>query len=357
MPVQGNFNTIYADVCVGAEDFRSLVIEKLYKRIGVGEVLTLVAPVRNGSNIPRLSYDANYNSIKFTDGDDCAIDTCDFSPTWANKQWIIKEAECRYEECMKGLDDKFMQLYNHYKRLNPDSDEYQFVIDQITDMLADILANSLLAKVWLSDTENTEDTINGLDGVIAQLKTEQNLAYDLPQDQELTGEEWYEHIGNALEMYEDQEFGDGTADPVIYMDTQDARKLVRWLNAQDRTKINCECIDPDGVVRGDRFTVEGLRVHGVRVIAIPYKKMLESFPTDYFDDDAGNGGANPHWIDPNLLVITPMTNILVGNENNDDLNELTYFYNREDRKHKWDLGMRFGVTVPSPYFIHGFKNE
>lgn len=351
MAVQGNFNEVYEDVCILADDFRSLVIEKLYQKLGVDEVVSLVAPVTNGSNIPRLAYDANYNSIPYTSGDSCDISICDFSPTWENKQWIIKEAECRYEECMKGLDEKFLQLYNRYKRLNPDSDEYQFVVDQITDMLSDILANSLLAKVWLSDTDNTEDTINGLDGVIAQLKIEQGAqAYDLPQDATaISGEDWYEHIGNALESYEDADFGEGSENPVIYMDKGDVLKLVRWLNTQDRNKVNCECIDPDGVVRADRFRPEGLTVHGLRVIAIPYRKMLEAFPTDYEDDGS--------FIDPNLLVVTPMSNILVGNENNDDLHELKYFYNPDDRKHKWDIGMRFGVTVVSPYFIHGFKND
>lgn len=352
MAIKGNFDTIYSDVCVTADDFRQIIIEKLYKKLGINDILTVVAPVTAGTNIPSVTFSPHYNSIAFTSGTSCSISTCDFSPVYANKQWVIAEAECRYEECMKGLDEKFMQLYNRYKRLDPNSDEYSFMVDQITDMLSDILANSLLAKVWLSDTDNEENTINGIDGIIAQIKADQNNAYNLPQDAAISGEDWYNHIASALEQYEDSDFGDlDLPDPVIYMDKGDARKLVRWLNTQDRTKVNCECIDPDGVVRADRFTIDNLYVHGLRVIPIPYRKMLESFPTDYFDE------GEDAWVDPNLLIITPMGNIQVGNENNDDLNLLKYFYNPEDRKHKWDLGMRFGVSVPSPYFVHGFTNE
>ena len=44
-----------------------------------------------------------------------------------------------------------MSAYNKYVKIRPDDSEYDFILDQITEMLSDIILNSLLAKIWLSD--------------------------------------------------------------------------------------------------------------------------------------------------------------------------------------------------------------
>lgn len=348
MPFEGNFLDVFDEVCVqDGEALTELVVEKLYRKIGIRDVLTLVTPVRSGQNAPTMIYEPNYNAIEYVDGQSCEIEPCDFSPEWQNKKWELALAECRVEVCTREFHEKYLQMWNMHKRLHPLDDEYMFLLDKISDMLSDILANSLFAKVWLSDKLLTENTINGLDGIIAQVKTlGAGHVVDVAQDDLLDGEEWYQAIMASLNVYEQSDFNETIDGVAIYIDTQDAMNLAGWLNKMGhQSPYNCECFNPDGITQSPRFRYDGLRIDGKPIIPIPYRSMARKFNELNDDGDV---------IDPNLLLITPQTNLMLGSTDEEDLNMLDLIEDRVGRKFLYDIGYQFGILVRTDHLVHGF---
>lgn len=361
MPYQGvsptDFNSIIQDICAQDGFLSQVVAEKLYRRIEAAEMFDIQTPIKNGSLIPRITWGANYNSVPYVDlqsGDDaCAIPSCDFSPEYSRKIWEVVEAECRFELCAKTLTGDFLAAFNKYRRIRPDDNEYDFVIEDVTDKLADVIINSLLAKAWLSDKAlTTVDTLKGTDGVLAQITAlaDGDHCVAVPQNAIITdGEVLYNFIMQAITKYYNLDEDNDLEAPVVFLDQNDARTIVNWLNALGaKSPYNCECVDPDGVVRAGRFTVEGLSIGGLRVKTVPWRKMQKAFP-------AYSTVLNPTGVlYPNLILVTPVDNLKIGAPDSNELHALKYFYSDEFRKHKWDLGYQFGVAVASDYFVHSF---
>lgn len=361
MPITGtsptDFGAVIQDVCLENGALSQITIEKLYRSIEASELFSLTFPVKDGEVVPRITWGANYNSINYVDvgsGEDaCDIATCDFSPEYARKTWEVVMAECRYELCTRTLTQDFMSAYNKYVRIRPDDSEYDFILDQITDMLSDIIMNSLLAKVWLSDkTLTTAATLKGTNGIFAQVTAVNDIAHCVFVDQTAAitdGETIYDNITKALEKYEALDEDNTLPAPSIYIDIADARALVNWLNKMGaKSPYNCECYDADGVVRSGRFTVEGLTIGGVPVKSIPWRKMQLAF-SSY----ATNG--TPDY--PNLILVTAQENLQLGSADGDELAMLDYFYDRKDRKHYWDIGFQFGISVATDAYVHSFCSQ
>lgn len=350
MAVQGNFNTVFDEIFCSPQaaanqaDLSGLIIEKLYDDINIDNLFTVVAPIRTGDPVAALYYPAVYNAVKNNTGADCSIEACDVSPEYTAKQWTIMLAECRHELCARNLDETFLAFWGKYKRVNPGSDEYDFAVDQITDIIAGIIKNTLLAKLWLSDTlfnegsGGADDVLDGIDGFLAQAQEVADNVIDAG-DTPLVGEDFYDKITEAITDFQASRFGNQLSDARLYMDRVEAFAFVAWLNKEGRTKgVNCDCIDPDGIVNADRFSVEGLRIHGIPVIVQPFADMMKAF-AEY----TVNGEPLYH----NIALLSAKENLLVGTGNRDDLAFFDSFYNKDERKYKFDFGYTYGAIIPT----------
>lgn len=350
MAVQGNFNTVFDEIfCspLAAEnqaDLSRLIIEKLYDDVNLDELFNVISPVRTGDPVTAMYYPAVYNAVKNNTGTDCSIEACDVSPEYTAKQWVIMLAECRHELCARNLDDTFLAFWGKYKRVNPGSDEYDFAVDQIVDIIAGIIKNTLLAKLWLSDTLFNEgpgganDVLDGIDGFLAQAQENQGNVIDAGVTP-LDSQDFYDKITDAIEEYQASRFGNTLPDARLYMDRIEAFKFVAWLNKEGRTKgVNCDCIDPDGIVSADRFRVEGLRIHGVPVYTQPFDDMMKAFPEYTLGNNA---------LYHNIALLTTKENLMVGTGNSEDLAFFKSFYNEDERKYKFDFGYTYGAIIPT----------
>lgn len=330
-----------------------LIITRLYDRVDLNELFTMVAPVRTGDPVVGLMYPAVYNAIKNTAGTDCAIAACDVSPEYSAKQWSIVLAECRHGLCTRTMPSKFLAYWGMYKRVDPESTEYEAIIEQIVEMLSDLMVNTLLAKLWLSDTEFQAvegvpaDLLDGIDGFFTQLRTNSDLVIDAGATKLTDGEDIYNHVAAGIAKYKRTDFRNTFSDARIYIDEQDADAIVAWLNTLDKASpYNCQCIDPNGVVRGDRFTVEGLTIGGLRVFTQPFEKMMEQFPDEYMDSD--------DMLYHNIFVIAPKEILQAGSGNEEDFNVQKVFYDNKDRMFYFDIGYSYGAMVAQDFFIVGF---
>lgn len=358
MPILGtsptDFGAVITDVCLDTGALSNITIEKLYRKIELADLFTLTFPVKDKQVVPRITWGANYNSIDYVDvgsGEDaCAIPSCDFSPEYLRKIWEVVMAECRFDLCTRTLPQDFMSAYNKYIHINPEDSEYDFILDQITDMLADVIMNSLLAKVWLSDKALASvGTLNGTDGIFAQISALSGAdnCINVQQNTVITdGETLYNLIVEAAQKYEALDEDNTLGVPVVYLDQGDARTIIHWLNGLGaKSPYNCDCYDADGLVRAGRFTVEGLTIAGLKVKTVPWRKMQKAFAAYTTAGEATY---------PTLILITPQETLQLGSADADELAMMDYFYYKKDRTHYWDIGFQFGISVATDYFVHSF---
>lgn len=350
MSVFTNFNTAVEDIITSERqaEFATLIVDKLYEKLRADDYGIIVDYIRNGDPSVSLILSPIYNALPFVEGDDCSITECDVTPDYTAKKWELVMAECRYPLCTRSAPRQFMALYGQYKAIRPDDSEYDFLIEQMSDILADVLANSLVAKLFLADKAYTEDTLNGTNGFISQWKLEADNILDLTEVAGVTptaldGEAWYNIAIAMKEKYESMPFKKSIADAQFVLDEVAARQIVNMLNGLERTNMyDCSCLSADGMVRSDRFTVEGLQIAGIPVKTIPYTDMVAQFDELMVDGDPVN---------PIFAVLTPKSEVQIGTPREDELDMNESFYDKKDRKFYFDVGYQFGAMVPSNHFI------
>lgn len=349
MAIFGNFGTALEDLITSERqaEFSPIVVEKLYDRLKRDDYGIIIEGVRLGDLSASLVNSPTYNAIPYVTGDACTITSCDISPDYSAKVWDMVMAECRHSLCTRTASRKFMALWGQYKAIRPDDSEYDFLVEQISDILADVLANTLIAKLFLSDVALTSATINGTNGFIAQWKLETaNIVNATPlvtDAEDVTGQEWYNIMKAMVEKYQDMPFRKSISEAQFIIDEVAARRIVTFLNNTDQlSAYDCTCVDVDGMVRAGRFQVEGLQILGIPVKTIPYSDMIAAFPD--FDDDGAV-------VDPIFAVLTPKTEVQIGTPKEDELNMQDSFYDKKDRTYYFDIGYQFGAMIPSNNFV------
>src|SRR5690625_2857782 len=229
MSIFGNFTEALDDLITSERqaEFAPLVAQKLYERLRIDDYGIVIDGVRHGDASVSLIQSPVYNSIPFVSGDSCEITTCDFDVDYEGKVWDLVMAECRYDLCTRKASRKFMALYGQYKAIHPEDSEYDFIVSHMMDILTDILYNSLIAKLFLSDEAYTEDTINGTNGFISQWLLEANNALNVDSlvddANDVTGEEWIAILNAMKDKYEDMPFRKTIADAQFVIDEVAAR--------------------------------------------------------------------------------------------------------------------------------------
>lgn len=349
MSIFGNFTLALDDLITSERqaEFAPVVARKLYDQLRIDDYGIIIDGVRLGDASVSLVQEAIYNAIPFVAGDSCDITSCEFDVDYTAKIWDLVMAECRYDLCTRTAERKFMALYGQYKAIRPDDSEYDFIVEQMLEILTDILYNSLVAKLFLSDTALTEDTINGTDGFIAQWMLEADNAYNVDtivaDHNAITGEEWIAILQGMKDAYEAKPFRKTISEAQFILDDVAARKVISFLNLTDkRSMYDCDCITADGIVQADRFSMDGFRVSGIPVKTIPYTDMVAQFDELMATDEPVN---------PVFAVLTPKTEVQIGTPNERELRMDDSFYDRKDRTYYFDIGYQFGAMIPSNNFI------
>ena len=349
MAIFGNFTEALDELITSERqaEFSPVVVQKLYDRLRADDYGIIIDGVRHGDLSVSLVQSAAYNAVPFVNGDSCDIGNCDVTPNYDAKQWEIVMAECRNSLCTRTAQRKFMALWGQYKAIRPDDSQYDFLVEQVSDLLTDLLFNSLVAKLFLADKGYSASTLSGTDGFISQWLLETGNIYDatsaVVDEDDVTGLEWYNILMAMKDQYESKPFRNSISEAQFIIDEVAARKIVTMLNTADRNNVyDCDCITADGMVQADRFKLEGLRIAGIPVKTIPYTDMVSQFP------ELMNGTA---LVNPIFAVLTPKSEVQIGTPNQNELEMNQSFYDPKDRVYYFDIGYQFGAMIPSNNFI------
>lgn len=367
MAVQGNFAEIMDEVFCSPQaawnqaSLGGLIVDKLYNDVDLDKIFTLVPGVMTGDVAANLMYPAIYNAVQNSMSNDCSITACDVTPEYAAKQWTIMLAECRVPLCTKTLTPEFLAYWGKFKRLNPDDSEYDAVVDMVYNILYDVLKNTLLAKLWFSDTTfqavpgTASSTIDGIDGFYAQVSSNADNKVTFVGAGDLTGKEIYDNVKAGIDKYKFSKYRKTLKQANIYIDEMDAERLAGWLNElKGQHPYDCTCIGLDGVMNAGAFTAENITIGGLKVIPQPFEEMMSQFD-EYNWQNVGDPDVAMF---DHFFLITPKEVLQVGTPNLEDLDgskTLKQFYDNKDRTYYFDIGYIYGAMVANNHFVWGVR--
>jgi hypothetical protein len=349
MALQGNFATAVADLIdslVAADKVN--INEAIFQQtFGVGsftQAHTLVTEVRNGKKQPIVLSNDYYGAMPVGDETSCDLNACDLTPNYSLKEWCLAEYNCRREICMRSFDENFLLFWNMYRqRLEDPTQEPD--AQAFLDFITDIIEKQIMGTQWRvgywgdADSENT--LIEGCDGFFVQAEAGSGIKQELtPAAAEPTAEEIYAELQEAYETATTTTHWGMESDLVWKMTYATASKLVSFLNTRaDLSMYNCDCINPDAVVAGRRFNVEGLRVFG-----IPVETHRE---IDLSMTAAGGSGNDKY-----KVLLARKSNLLVGTNTSDKLEGFDIFFDKKDRKVYIDTLTYLGVMIPLDEYVY-----
>lgn len=352
------FRSAFTNISAQEAAFATIVQGKTYEKLEALDYGFLLEGVRTGDPIVSILDKPVYDGFPLKDGDDCTIGACTYEPDYQVGKWILKIAECRYSLCARTSGDKFLALYQKYKRVNPESNAYDFIIERMSDVLSDILANTLVTKLFfalenagqVNDTTYQNAGIEGFDGWLAQWFAHNANFVTMSAGDITDGEAWYEAIIKGIYKMDEGDYGAYVKDSTIFIDEKGARAIAQWLNGVDNMKgIDCECYDADGVTSARRFTKDNLRIAGLPVKALPYTKMAMEVGDDWYGGTTNGDAAT--MTEPIFAVITPQDNNLIGTPGIEDLEMHKVFFDDLSREWKFDVGFQAGAGLGSDAFM------
>jgi hypothetical protein len=327
------------------------------KHLGVSDVTrshTVITGVKNGSLVPIIDSEPNYESFPFIDANDCKDETCDVSLEYSSKKWELAQIGCLYPFCMKKFDDEFMTFYNQFKILNPaitdlNSIFMSFIVKNIKD--------NLLASQWrvtyFADKASTSKLFNGFDGFYTQAEAGNGIKIDIPKnaattlaDQRLTGEEVY----NTLAQMDDEAsttdwYDEATAQ---YRLTEFmARPFMNWLNALgDKIPVCCDIYDADAIQQARRFNLNNMRFRGKPIIV--HRELDRVIAKT---SELNGGSSTTPRVNPNRALLTAKTNLLIGTSQTKDLNYFKAFYVEKEETIYIRANSYIGSSIPTDEYV------
>lgn len=350
MALQGNFATAVADLVdslVAADKVN--INEAIWQQtFGVGsfsQAHTLLTERRNGQLQPIVLSNNYYGTMPAGDETSCDLNECDLTPNYSTKEWCLAEYNCRLEICMRSFDENFLLFWNMYRQRLDDpttTPDAQAFLDYITDIVEkSILGTQWRVGYWGDTAEIENDLINGCDGFFVQAEAGDGEKINLTSEgTEPTADEIYAALQEAYEYATNQTTWGMEADLVWKMSYAAAAKLVSWLNTNaDLSQYNCDCINPDAVTQGRRFSVDGLRIFGIPVEA---HREIDLSMT------AAGGTGN----DKYQILLARKSNLLVGTNTTDKMEGFDIFFDKVSRKVYIDSMVYLGVMIPLDEYVY-----
>lgn len=339
-------------------DYNKLIFQKAFLASDITKDHTLVTGVRNGTLVPIIDGQPNYNAFPFIDAESCDTVECDLNSNYSAIKWQLGLISCRVPICLRTFNDNFLIFWNSYKMLNPTKAENgTYLRTAILQYITDLLVNSLEVAKWrveyFAEEGNASPLLNGFDGWFAQAASVPSLVVPIAKNdaatysaQEMTGEEIYQTLIAMETLYLSQEWAGDR--PFEYRMTKKmAMTLAAYLN-QLKDSSCCdgvERLNPDNVA-SKFFYFDQLAFHGIPIKPMPeWDKIINNVTA------LNGGGGNAKRVDPNRILLIDKTNLLIGTEERDMLKMLDIFYDKKDKKIYFDLEAYLGAAIPLREYI------
>lgn len=350
MALQGNFATAIGDLVTDLTkadkvNINEAIFQSTFAVGSFTQAHNLITNVRNGKLQPIVLTNDIYGAMPVGDETSCELNACDITPNYSAREWCLAEYNCRREICMRSFDEEFLVFWNMYRQRLEDPtsepDDSAF-LDFITNIIEQQIQGTQWRVGYWGDTAETEnDLINGCDGYFVQAEAGAGEKIDLVvAGTEPTAEEIYAALEEAYEYATTQTVWGGESDLVWKMSYAMASKMVSFLNTKaDLSLYNCDCLNPDAIVAGRRFNVQGLRIFGIPVEA--HREIDLSM-------SAAGGTGN----DKFKALLIRKSNLLIGTNTTDKLEDFDIFYDKITRKIFIDSMVYLGVMIPLDEYVY-----
>lgn len=345
------------DKIAAEADFSKVLFEKTFLNTDFNKANTIVTGVRHGNVVPIISDVPNYESFPFVDANACDITECDLNTNYSGKKWELGLIECRIPICLRSFQDDFLVFWNQYKMVNPTTDvvTQDYLETALMQFLADKVKTSLNAAKWrtayFGDKASSSGYFNGFNGFFTQAEANAANVVVIAKndgvtyaDQQMTGQEIYDTLVAMDEKRSAQVWS--SDNEVVYMNQMLAQRFASYLNGLTETSCcpNME-INPEAI-GSRRFTTANLMFRGVPIV-----------PVHEFDGiingtaELNGGGGAAARVDPNRILWTHKSNLLVGTSQQEDLDMFEIWYDRTDKKVYMEAGAYLGATIPLNEYV------
>ena len=347
------------DDLIGAENgtFNKLIFKKAFLASDITKDHTVVTGVRNGSAVPIIDPEVNYEAFPFIDANSCDTEECDLNTSYSGVTWKLGLISCRVPICLRTFDDKFLVFWNSYKMLNPAKVDSKYLKTALLQYITNQIVNSLEAAKWrveyFAEDGHASDLLNGFNGWFAQAESDPNLVINIAKNdgatfaaQKMTGQEIYETLLAMYALYESQEWAHDT--PMEFRVTkQMAVTLASYLNGLKDTACcdGVERLNPD-TFGLKSFSFDKLAFRGITIKPMPeWDKIINKVTP------LNGGGGNATRVNPNRALLINKSNLLIGTEEKEMLNMLDIFYDKKDKKVYFDVEAYLGAAIPLREYI------
>lgn len=343
----------------GAENanFSKLLFNKTFLASDITKQHTVVTGVRNGSLVPIITDQSNYEAFPFIDASSCDTTECDFNSTYSGVTWKLGLISCRVPICLRTFNDQFLVFWNQYKMLNPAKVDRVYLKTALLQYITNLISNSLEAAKWrveyFAEDGHASPLLSGFDGWFAQAEAVPALTVDITKNagatfaaQQMTGEEIYQLLLDMEALYLEQEWA-GNQPVEFRLTKRMAMTLAAYMNKLKDSACcdGVERLNPDNVATRT-FFYDKLSFHG-----IPIRPMPE---WDAIINNVGvlnGGGGAAARVNPNRALLIAKTNLLIGTEERDMLSMLDVFYDKKDKKVYIDAEAYLGAAIPQREYI------
>ena len=347
------------DDLISAENatYRALIFNKVFIASDIAKDHTVVTGVRNGSLVPIIDMEPNYNAFPFIDAESCDTTECDLNMNYSGKKWELGLISCRVGICLRTFNDNFLVFWNSYKMLNPAKVDRVYLRTALLQYITDLLVNSFEIAKWrveyFGDKASASTLLNGFDGWFAQAAAVPGLVVPIAKNngatfalQQMTGQEIYKLLLAMEALYLEQEWAGDK--PMEYRMTKKmAMTLAAFMNKLKDSACcdGVERLNPDNLAT-KFFYFDKLAFHGIPIKPMPeWDKIINKVTP------LNGGGGTAARVDPNRVLLINKTNLLIGTEEREMLKMLDIFYDKKDKKVYFDLEAYLGAAIPLREYI------
>lgn len=341
----------------GAE-YSKLIFNKVFLASDITKDHTVVTGVRNGTLVPIIDSEPNYEAFPFISAESCDTTECSLNSQYSGFKWDLGLISCRVPICLRTFNDNFLRFWNSYKMLNPQkAEDGTYLRTALLQYITDLLTNSLEIAKWrveyFGDKGSASPLLNGFDGWFAQASAVTSLLIPIAKNsaatyalQQMTGQEIYDLLLQMEALYLEQEWAGDK--PMEYRMTKKmAMTLAAYLNKLKDSSCcdGVERLNPDNVA-SKTFFFDRLSFHGLPIKPMPeWDKIINKVGV------LNGGGGTAARVDPNRVLLINKTNLLIGTEEKDMLKMFDVFYDKKDKKVYFDLEAYLGAAIPLREFV------
>lgn len=344
MPLQGNFATSIRALVENLTDAEKMnineaIFESAFSISDFPASHRVLTGVRNGTKVPIILAGDDYGSMPGGDENSCDFNECDIDIQYSGKNWDLGYYNCRIPICMNSFDEDFLVFWNMYRHNmeNPlDQPDTKAFLNFISDKVENRIRGTQWRIGYLGDNASANTLINKNDGYFVQAEAGAGSKVNIAQA-DPTGEQIYAALQQAYNLAADEVWFE-EKDLVWRMTHAMAAKFVAFLNnLSDLSPYNCDCINPDAITSGRRFTVKGLTILG-----IPVKAQRE------IDLSMKAVGQTNKF----QALLIRESNQLTGVNESKGFSKFRIFYVEKDDKIYIDSAVYMGVSIPLDEYVY-----